>query len=79
MAGLERWGYVYLSPGWQRYYPRVQLLTIADLLNGAEVKTPPAPVRYRQAKCNSGRRADQEEAGLLGELWSAGRAQFGDL
>ena len=27
---------LYHSPGWNRDYPRLQILTIADLLNGAE-------------------------------------------
>ena len=30
----------YHSPGWERDYPRIQILTISDLLSGAEVKMP---------------------------------------
>ncbi len=32
----------YRSPGWQRDYPRIQILTIAELLRGSEIKMPPA-------------------------------------
>lgn len=41
---------VYRSPGWQRDYPKVQLLTVADLLNGAEVKMPPTATTFKQAQ-----------------------------
>jgi hypothetical protein len=34
----------------QRTYPRVQILTVADLLNGAEVKLPPTATTFRQAE-----------------------------
>jgi site-specific DNA-methyltransferase (adenine-specific) len=40
---------VYHSPGWNRDYPRLQILTVADLLNGAEPKMPPASVTFKQA------------------------------
>jgi site-specific DNA-methyltransferase (adenine-specific) len=40
----------YLSPGWGREYPRLQILTIADLLAGtAEVKMPPQRGTFKQA------------------------------
>jgi site-specific DNA-methyltransferase (adenine-specific) len=57
----------YSSPGWQRDYPRIQILTIADLLNGAEVKMPPAYGTFKQApKVRSSDSGDtrQEELGL---------------
>ncbi len=41
---------VYHSPGWNRDYPRVQILTVADLLHGSEVKLPPAATTFKQAK-----------------------------
>jgi len=41
---------LYHSPGWDRDYPKLQILTIADLLNGAEVKMPPAAVTFKQAE-----------------------------
>jgi len=41
----------YRSPGWQRDYPRLQVLTIEDLLRGAaQVKMPPAYAPYKQAE-----------------------------
>lgn len=39
----------YHSPGWDRDYPRLQILTVADLLAGAEVKMPPAHGTFKQA------------------------------
>lgn len=39
----------YTSPGWRRTYPRVQILTIEELFNGAEVKMPPTSVTFKQA------------------------------
>ncbi len=44
----------YSSPGWQRTYPKIQILTIEELLHGAEVTMPPAAGTFRQAP-----RADQ--------------------
>lgn len=41
---------VYHSPGWDKDYPRLQILTIADLLTGAEVKMPPASITFKQAE-----------------------------
>ena len=31
----------YDSPGWKKSYPRLQILTIADLLTGATISMPP--------------------------------------
>jgi len=39
----------YRSPGWQRDYPRAQILTIADLLRGAKVEMPPPFGTFKQA------------------------------
>jgi site-specific DNA-methyltransferase (adenine-specific) len=39
----------YRSPGWDRDYPRLQILTIADLLSGAEIKMPPASITFKPA------------------------------
>jgi len=52
----------YHSDGWNRDYPRIQILTIADLLQGAEVKLPPSVNTFRKASANS--TADQQ-AGLF--------------
>ena len=50
----------YTSPGWGQNYPKVQILTIADLLHGAEVKMPPPFGTFKQApKAASGPDADQ--------------------
>jgi len=40
----------YHSPGWNQDYPKLQILTIEELLNGAEVKMPPASVTFKQAE-----------------------------
>lgn len=40
----------YHSPGWKRDYPKVQLFTIAELLDGAEVKMPPTSITFKQAE-----------------------------
>lgn len=40
---------MYHSPGWDRDYPRLQILTIAELLAGAEVKMPPAQGTFKPA------------------------------
>ncbi len=40
----------YHSPGWDKDYPRLQILTIEELLKGADVKMPPASVTFKQAE-----------------------------
>jgi site-specific DNA-methyltransferase (adenine-specific) len=40
----------YHSPGWDKDYPKLQILAIGDLLNGAEVKMPPTSVTFKQAE-----------------------------
>ena len=54
----------YASPGWQRSYPRLQILTVAELLDGAEVKMPPTSVTFKQARRSEGDADDQQ--GRLG-------------
>lgn len=41
---------VYRSPGWGRDYPKVQILTIAELLRGVEIKIPPPHGTFKQAR-----------------------------
>ncbi len=41
---------VYRSPGWGKDYPKLQILTIAQLLRGAEIKMPPAHGTFKQAQ-----------------------------
>lgn len=40
----------YHSPGWGKEYPRLQILTIAELLDGAEIKMPPASITFKKAE-----------------------------
>ena len=40
----------YTSPGWGRDYPRLQILTIEALLEGAVPQLPPSHITYRQAQ-----------------------------
>jgi DNA modification methylase len=54
----------YHSPGWNKDYPRVQILTIAELLHGAEVKMPPQLSPYKEAQRVQLPGAEQQELGL---------------
>lgn len=40
----------YYSPGWNRKYPRVQIVTIAELFDGKKPTHPPANVPFKPAK-----------------------------
>lgn len=40
----------YHSALWQKDYPRVQIVTVEELLNGAEVKVPPTPKGFEAFK-----------------------------
>jgi site-specific DNA-methyltransferase (adenine-specific) len=40
----------YHSPGWGRPYPRIQILTIEELLHGGGVKMPPQHGTFKEAK-----------------------------
>ncbi len=40
----------YRSPGWGKDYPKIQILTVADLLRGAEIQMPPAHGTFKQAQ-----------------------------
>ncbi len=51
----------YHSPGWKQDYPRIQILTIQDLLNGATVKMPPTSVTFKQAE-----KVDEQDDSQLG-------------
>ncbi len=39
----------YHSPGWNTDYPRLQILTIADLITGAKVNMPQTAITFKQA------------------------------
>jgi site-specific DNA-methyltransferase (adenine-specific) len=41
---------LYHSPTWNRDYPKLQILSVASLLNGAEVKMPSAATTFKQAE-----------------------------
>lgn len=49
----------YHSPGWERDYPKIQILTIEELLDGAEVKMPPTGMTFKQAQKVKEKGADQ--------------------
>jgi DNA modification methylase len=52
----------YRSPGWGKDYPRMQVVTIEDLLNGKGVNYPPAEqvnVTFKRAPLAKARRAEQ--------------------
>ncbi len=40
----------YRSPGWGQDYPRIQILTVEDLLHGAEAKMPPQHGTFKEAQ-----------------------------
>lgn len=50
----------YHSPGWNKDFPKIQILTIAQLLHGAEVKMPKAYGTFKQAQ-----KVEEAEAGQL--------------
>ncbi len=41
---------LYHSPNWNKDYPKLQILTIEDLLNGASVQMPPTASTYKKAQ-----------------------------
>lgn len=59
---------IYRSPGWGQDFQRIQILTIEELLAGAQVKMPPAFGTFKQAQAT--RRA--------GDDATQGELQFGD-
>ncbi len=54
----------YHSPGWRQDYPRIQILTIEELLHGAAVKMPPQFGTFKQAQRVQEPSAEQPELGL---------------
>jgi adenine specific DNA methylase Mod len=51
----------YHSPGWNRDYPRLQILTVGDLLHGSQPQMPPTAMTFKQAP-----KAEQSEPGQPG-------------
>lgn len=41
---------VYHSPGWHKDYPKIQILSIEQLLNSKEIQMPPARATFKKAK-----------------------------
>lgn len=39
----------YKSPGWNKDYPRIQLITIEELMSGKKIDAPPQSASYKQA------------------------------
>lgn len=54
----------YHSPGWNQDYPRIQILTIEELLHNAEVKMPPQFGTFKQAQRVHKAEAEQAELGF---------------
>ncbi len=54
----------YHSPGWNKDYPRIQILTIEELLHNAEVKMPPQFGTFKQAQRVRQAEAEQPELGF---------------
>jgi site-specific DNA-methyltransferase (adenine-specific) len=54
----------YSSPLWQKNYPRVQILTIEEILNGAEVKMPPPSGAFKKAERIKKIEGNQRELGI---------------
>lgn len=40
----------YRSPGWNRDYPKLQIVTVEELLNGKQIDMPPSSITFRQAE-----------------------------
>ncbi|HVB23585.1 MAG TPA: DNA methyltransferase [Ktedonobacteraceae bacterium] len=51
----------YESPGWNQRYPRIQILTIAELLRGTKIDMPPQYGTFKQAQKVKQDGAGQEE------------------
>ncbi len=52
----------YTSPGWNQRYPRIQIVTIEELLHGQRVEMPPAYGAFKQAeRVKGGDQAEQTE------------------
>jgi len=54
----------YRSPGWNKDFPRIQILTIEELLHNAEVKMPPQFGTFKQAQRVQQSNAEQAELGF---------------
>jgi site-specific DNA-methyltransferase (adenine-specific) len=55
---------IYESPGFGRKYPRIQILTVGELLHGAKVEMPPAWGTFKRAERVQKQHGSQPELGL---------------
>ncbi len=55
---------VYQSARWQRNYPKIQILTVADLLHGKQVQMPPTRGTFKQAQKVKQAEGEQGELGM---------------
>jgi hypothetical protein len=51
----------YHSPGWDKDYPEIQILTVEELLDGARVDMPPTGMTFKQAQKVKDDGAEQKE------------------
>jgi site-specific DNA-methyltransferase (adenine-specific) len=56
----------YYSPGWNREYPRMQILTIDELLEGKQPEVPPMRATFQRAQRLRGA-SQQRQSGLFGD------------
>jgi site-specific DNA-methyltransferase (adenine-specific) len=54
----------YSSELWQKTYPRIQILTIEDLLNGKEIDMPPDYGTFKQAQKEKKAEGEQGKLGI---------------
>lgn len=54
----------YHSPSWHKEYPRIQILTIEELLNGATVQMPPQAGTFKEAQVDQGILETQGKLGI---------------
>ena len=50
---------VYYSPGWGKAYPKIQIFTVEELMNGAAVNMPPIQATFKRAEKENGKDFDQ--------------------
>jgi len=51
----------YHSPNWNKDYPRLQIVTVEDLLSGAEVRMPPTATTYKKAQRERQQQGEQQQ------------------
>jgi site-specific DNA-methyltransferase (adenine-specific) len=57
----------YQSPGWRTQHPRLQILTVAELLDGKRIDMP--PIRHTNVTFRQGARAKVPVDGEQGEIF----------